>query len=257
MKVLLIIPARYGSTRFEGKPLALLAGVPIIERVYRRAQEVRSDDGSPCQIVVATDDDRIAAVVEGFGGNVVITSTEHRSGTDRCREAYDKWGVDVDVVINIQGDEPFIKAAEIETLIDCMSGADRDIATLAAPFDRGCSIEQIENPNTVKVVIGSAGQALYFSRSVVPYLRGVDRAKWSDEHTFYRHIGVYAFRPDVLRAVSGMEPSPLEIAESLEQLRWAEAGYKIAVGLTDSVGGGIDTPEDLQRAEELINNMRV
>ncbi len=243
MRTLLIIPARYGSTRFEGKPLALLGGVPIIERVYKRAQSVSQS------VVVATDDERIASVVEGFGGVAIMTSPLHRSGTDRCREAYQKCGIEADVVVNIQGDEPFIERAEIETLIECISGEGVDIATLAAPFTTGCAFEDIANPNTVKVVMAQGGDALYFSRSVVPYLRGVERERWSSEHTFYRHIGVYAFRADVLLAVSELEPSTLERVESLEQLRWLEAGYKIRVGLTDSVSIGIDTPEDLELAE--------
>ncbi|MFR9649399.1 MAG: 3-deoxy-manno-octulosonate cytidylyltransferase [Rikenellaceae bacterium] len=250
MKVLLIIPARYGSTRFEGKPLALLGGVPIIERVYRRAKSVTDN------VIVATDDERIAAVVKGFGGVCAMTSSEHRSGTDRCCQAWQECGVDADIVINIQGDEPFIERSEIETLIECMRDNSVDIATLATPFLRGCSIEDIENPNSVKVVTSQSNSALYFSRSAVPYLRGVDRDRWSEEHTFYRHVGVYAFRAKILEKVTQIEQTPLEKMESLEQLRWLESGYKISVGFTQGNSIGIDTPEDLARAEEYLSTIK-
>ncbi|WP_295936784.1 3-deoxy-manno-octulosonate cytidylyltransferase [uncultured Alistipes sp.] len=246
MKFLAIIPARYASTRFPGKPLAMLGGKPVIRRVYEQVAGVLDD------AVVATDDRRIYDAVEAFGGKAVMTSPDHKSGTDRCWEAYQKQGGTFDVVVNVQGDEPFIRPAQIETLKRCFDDPATDIATLVKPFSAGDGIEALENPNSPKVVLDAQSRAVYFSRSVIPYLRGVDRSEWLVHHTFYKHIGMYAFRTEVLRAVTALLQSPLENAESLEQLRWIENGYKIGVGITDLETIGIDTPEDLARAEAFL-----
>ncbi len=248
MKVIAIIPARYASTRFPAKPLAKLGGKLVIERVYEQVA------GCVERAVVATDDERIYDAVKSFGGEVVMTSTEHRSGTDRCREAFEKVGFDADIVINVQGDEPFIQPEQIETLKRCFENEGTEIATLVKPFSVEDGIEALENPNSPKVVVDEQMQALYFSRSVVPYLRGVERAEWLHHHTFYKHIGIYAFRAEVLKQVTSLPQSSLEKAESLEQLRWLENGYKIGVGITNVETIGIDTPEDLQRAEAFLNS---
>jgi 3-deoxy-manno-octulosonate cytidylyltransferase (CMP-KDO synthetase) len=246
LKYLVVIPARYASTRFPGKPLALLGGKPVIQRVYEQVAGVVED------VVVATDDERIYSAVEAFGGRVVMTSTEHKSGTDRCWEAYQKQGEEYDVVINVQGDEPFIAHSQLRAIMDCFNDETTDIATLVKPFTEEDGIEALENPNSPKVVLDKQSRAIYFSRSVIPYLRGVEREEWLKKHTYYKHIGMYAFRADVLRQVTSLEQSPLELAESLEQLRWLENGYKIGVGISDVETVGIDTPEDLQKAEEFL-----
>ncbi len=251
MKYLAIIPARYASTRFPAKPLAMLGGKPVIQRVYERVV------GTVDEAVVATDDARIFEAVEAFGGKVVMTSPDHKSGTDRCREAYDTLGKEFDVVINVQGDEPFIRPEQLETLKRCFDDPQTDIATLVKPFTAEDGLEALENPNSPKVVLDSKSCALYFSRSVIPYLRGVPREEWLARHTFYKHIGIYAFRAEALRAVTRLPQSALEKAESLEQLRWLENGYKIGVGISDFETIGIDTPEDLERAEAfLLKNER-
>ncbi|MBE6206375.1 MAG: 3-deoxy-manno-octulosonate cytidylyltransferase [Rikenellaceae bacterium] len=248
MHFVAIIPARYASTRFPGKPLALLGGKPVIQRVYEQVSAVVED------AVVATDDERIFAAVEAFGGRVVMTSTEHRSGTDRCYEAYQKLGKTYDVVINVQGDEPFIAHSQLRAIMSCFDDEQTEIATLVKPFTEEDGIEALENPNSPKVVVDAASKAIYFSRSVIPYLRGVEREEWLKHHTFYKHIGMYAFRSEVLRAITALHQSSLERAESLEQLRWIENGYKIGVGISDVETVGIDTPEDLARAEEFLAN---
>lgn len=249
MNFLGIIPARYASTRFPGKPLALLGGRTVIERVYRQAQK------SLAQVVVATDDERIREAVEQFGGKAVMTSPAHRSGTDRCREAFDKCGIPADVIINIQGDEPFIQPAQLEALKECFSDPDADIATLVQPFRAEDGFEALRNPNSPKVVLNDRMEALLFSRSVIPYLRGVEEGdEWLRRHTFYKHIGIYAYRNHVLESITRLPQSALEKAESLEQLRWLEHGYRIKVGITQLATIGIDTPEDLKRAEEFLRN---
>lgn len=246
MKVIAIIPARYASTRFPGKPLAMLGGKTVIQRVWEQVSRVIDD------VAVATDDRRIADAVEAFGGRAVMTSPDHRSGTDRCYEACCKIGGEYDVVVNVQGDEPFIAPSQIRALAACFDDERTDIATLVKPFAPSDGIEALENPNSPKVVLDSESRAVYFSRSVIPYLRGVERGEWLARHTFYKHIGMYAFRREVLREVTSLPQSSLEKAESLEQLRWIENGYKIGVGITDVETVGIDTPEDLVRAEEFL-----
>lgn len=250
MKFIAIIPARYASTRFPGKPLALLGGKPVIQRVYEQVAGVLDD------AVVATDDRRIYDAVLAFGGKAEMTSTEHRSGTDRCWEAYCKQGGAYDVVVNVQGDEPFIRPAQLEALKRCFDDPETQIATLVKPFAEKDGLEALENPNSPKVVLDGRSRALYFSRSVIPYLRGVDRAEWLRRHTYYKHIGIYAFRTEVLREVTSLPQSPLELAESLEQLRWLENGYRIGVGVTNFDTVGIDTPEDLERAERFLKEKK-
>ena len=223
----------------------------VIERVYEQVAKVVE------MVVVATDDERIYDAVLAFGGKVVMTSPDHKSGTDRCREAYEKLGYEADIVINVQGDEPFISPSQIEALIACFDNESIDIATLAKPFSIEEGIEALENPNSPKVVLDSQSNALYFSRSVIPYLRGVERNEWPKHHTFYKHIGIYAFRSETLKAVTALPLSPLEKAESLEQLRWLDNGYKIGVGVTNIETIGIDTPEDLARAEQFLREQTV
>lgn len=250
MKCLVIIPARYASTRFPAKPLALLGGKPIIEHVYGQVSKAVSD------VVVATDDERIMAAVEAFGGRAVMTSTEHQSGTDRCYEALQRVGGDYDVVINVQGDEPFIQPEQIEALIACFEDAATDIATMVKPFTVADGIEALENPNSPKVVVSRDMKALCFSRSVIPYMRGVEREEWLAKHTYYKHIGIYAFRAKTLAEVTALPQSSLELSEKLEQLRWLENGYVIGVATTERETIGIDTPEDLSRAEAYLASMR-
>jgi 3-deoxy-manno-octulosonate cytidylyltransferase (CMP-KDO synthetase) len=250
MKVIAIIPARYASTRFPGKHLALLGGKPVIQRVYERVAPLVD------MAVVATDDHRIYDAVVGFGGRVVMTSPDHKSGTDRVQEAYLKvteaLGATYDVVINVQGDEPFIAARQVQALADCFLQPETDIATLVKPFHPEDGLEALQNPNSPKVVIGGRNQALYFSRSVIPYLRGIPEEEWLSRHTFYKHIGIYAYRPEALARVTSLQQTPLEQAESLEQLRWLENGLRITVRAIDIETVGIDTPADLARAEEFL-----
>ena len=251
LKYIAIIPARYASTRFPGKPLAMLAGKPVIQRVWEQVSGVVD------AAVVATDDERIAQAVESFGGRAIMTSPDHKSGTDRCWEAYQKQGEEFDVVINVQGDEPFIAHSQLRAIMACFEDENTDIATLVKPFAEEDGLVALENPNSPKVVLDNNSCAVYFSRSVIPYLRGVEREEWLKHHTFYKHIGMYAFRRDVLGEVTSLPQSILEKAESLEQLRWLENGYKIGVGISDVETVGIDTPEDLERAEEFLESQKL
>ena len=246
MKFIGIIPARYASTRFPAKPLAMLGGKPVIQRVYEQVAGVLDD------AYVATDDERIEAVVKAFGGKAVMTSVNHKSGTDRCYEAYCKVGQGYDVVVNILGDEPFIRHSQLEAVKACFDDADTQIATLVKPFTPEDGYEALENPNSPKVVVNSQMQALYFSRSVIPFQRNRDRGEWLANHVYYKHIGLYAYRASVLKEITALPQSPLELAESLEQLRWLENGYVIKVGVTEVETVGIDTPQDLARAEEFL-----
>lgn len=241
-----LIPARYASTRFPGKPLAQLGGMTVIERVYRRAREVFDE------VYVCTDDQRILDVVLSFGGKAVMTSSDHRSGTDRCYEAFQRIGSDADVVVNIQGDEPFIHPSQLSVLMECFSDPSTQIATLVKPFTIQDGMDALENPNSPKVVVDAQMHALYFSRSVIPYLRGIDKQEWLKCHTFYKHIGLYGYRSSVLREITSLPQGKLEKMESLEQLRWLENGYVIKVGITQVETIGIDTPADLERAEKYL-----
>lgn len=246
MKFIGIIPARYASTRFPGKPLADMKGKYMIQRVYEQACKVLD------RVCVATDDERIFNAVQSFGGQVVMTSTEHRSGTDRCFEAYTNLGGREDVVINIQGDEPFIKPEQIESLIACFDSPQTQIATLVRPFEEAEGYEALANPNSPKVVMNEHREALYFSRSIIPYLRGVEPTEWPARHTYYKHIGMYGYRADVLARITRLPQSSLEMAESLEQLRWLQNGYTVKVGITTQETIGIDTPADLGKAIALL-----
>ena len=241
MKYIAIIPARYASTRFPGKPLALLGGKTVIQRVYEQATSVLDEAW------VATDDERIQKAVEQFGGRVVMTRADHKSGTDRIEEAAEKIGTDADVIINIQGDEPFVQPSQINTLMQLFDNADTQIGTLGKRFE---DMAAVNNPNSPKIF------ALYFSRSVIPYVRGAEQAEWLSRFPYLKHLGIYAYRREVLHEITQLPQSPLELAESLEQLRWLENGYRIRVGLTDAETVGIDTPEDLQRAETFLKEMQ-
>lgn len=240
-----IIPARYQSTRFPGKPLVLLNGKPIIQWVYENARKALNE------VYVATDDERIYQAVEAFGGKAVYTSANHQSGTDRCAEAAQQLSktVPVDVVINIQGDEPFIRPEQIEGLKACFDTLDTEIATLIKPIS---NVEEIININRPKVVINQKNEALYFSRSPIPFIRGYAVEEWLGQSNFYSHIGMYAYRYDVLLELTKLPVGLLEKAESLEQLRWLENGYRIKTALTTFENIGIDTPEDLENAKRFL-----
>ena len=243
MKFIAIIPARYASTRFPGKPLAMLGGKPVIQRVYEQATAVLGE------AYVATDDERIFQAVEVFGGRAVMTRSDHRSGTDRIEEAAEKIQTNADVIINVQGDEPFIQASQIKTLMHLFDDPTTQIGTLGKRFE---TMEAAKNPNSPKIVCDRRGFALYFSRSVIPFVRGKEESTWMEHYPFLKHLGIYAYRRKALHEVTQLAQTPLEIAESLEQLRWLENGYRIRVGITDVETVGIDTPEDLQRAEEFL-----
>ena len=241
-----IIPARYASTRFPGKPLTLIGDKPMIHRVYEQVSKALN------KVYVATDDERIFKCVVGFGGKAIMTSPAHSSGTDRCSEAATKieaeTGETIDVVINIQGDEPFIKPEQITALMNCFTNEDAEIATL---IRKTRADEDLFNPNQPKVIINSMGEAIYFSRSVIPFIRDFDTPEWSKKHTFFKHIGIYAYKTKTLREITKLPGSPLEIAESLEQNRWIENGYKIMTAITDWESIGIDTPEDLENIKNI------
>ncbi len=239
MNILGIIPARYGSTRFEGKPLALINGKMMIQRVYEQAK--KADKLS--EVVVATDDERIYNAVVGFGGKAVMTSTKHKSGTDRCCEVVDKIGNGFDAVINIQGDEPYINPLQINQIAELISDKDTQLASLCKPvYDE----EELMSPNAVKVVFDKNGKALYFSRFAIPYLRN------QIERTFYKHIGIYAYKCDVLKKVAALPQSGLELAESLEQLRWLENGYTVRMGVTEFESFSVDVPDDIVKIEKIF-----
>ena len=246
MRFIGVIPARYASSRFPGKPLAILGGKTMIQRVYEQVKTVLDD------VFVATDDQRIFDQVTAFGGKVIMTSPDHKSGTDRIQEAVTKIGGDYDVVVNIQGDEPFIQRSQIETVCRCFDDPDTQIATLGKPFTVEMGMEAIENPNSPKIVLDNKGYAMYFSRSIIPYIRGKEKGEWPKQYPFLKHIGLYAYRTEVLAEITQLPQSSLEIAESLEQLRWLQNGYRIKVGTTDVETIGIDTPADLERAEEFL-----
>ena len=243
MKILALIPARYSSTRFPGKPLALIHGKPMIQRVYEQCSKVFDN------CYVATDDQRIYDKCQEIGAQVVMTSTHHQSGTDRCREALDQIQGKWDIVINIQGDEPFISTEQLEQIAGLFHDPKTDIATLVKPFTEQ---EDVKNPNSPKVVIGTNGNALYFSRSVIPFLRGADENVWQEKHNYLKHIGLYGYWANVLREITELPQSPLETAESLEQLRWLENGYCIKTATTLLETHAIDTPEDLENILKII-----
>lgn len=242
MAVLGIIPARYASTRFPGKPLALINGKPMIQHVYERVSQI----SAVAEAIVATDDERIADTVRQFGGQVMMTSSEHRSGTDRCGEVLRNLGekaLQFDIVINIQGDEPFVDASQFETVIAAFSNPATQIATLKKRID---NLDSLLSPNVVKVIATPNDEAVYFSRQPLPYLRGVEQQRWLESHTFFKHIGIYAFRRQTLSELVQLQQTPLEKCESLEQLRWLENGYHISVLETTVENLSVDTPEDLK-----------
>ena len=243
MKFIGIIPARYASTRFPGKPLAMLGGKTVIERVYNQVKQTLDE------AFVATDDERIFEVVKGFGGQAVMTRANHRSGTDRIEEAAEILQTDADVIINVQGDEPFVQQSQLLTLMQLFDDPITEIGTIGKPFD---TMEAVMNPNSPKIVCDMRGFALYFSRSVIPFVRGKENKEWLASFPFLKHLGLYAYRREVLHAITRLPQSTLELAESLEQLRWLQNGFRIRVGLTDVETIGIDTPEDLVRAEAYL-----
>ncbi|HOV10987.1 MAG TPA: 3-deoxy-manno-octulosonate cytidylyltransferase [Bacteroidales bacterium] len=241
MNIIGIIPARFASTRFPGKPLVEINGKTMIRRVYEQA--AKSSDLT--DVYVATDDQRIFDHVLGFGGQAMMTSDTHRTGTERCHEVVRKLETEnkfFDVAINIQGDEPYIQPDQIDLLASCFTNPDIEIATLIKKLNSG---EELNSPNTIKVVTAKNGQALYFSRAQIPFVRGKENAQWLQFNTFYKHIGIYAYRTVTLKAITALQPCPLETAESLEQLRWLENGYHIFTRETCHESYSVDAPEDL------------
>lgn len=240
MSILGVIPARFASTRFPGKPLTVINGKTMIRRVYEQA----SSSEKLQKVVVATDDERIFNEVKSFGGEVVMTSDQHRSGTDRCAETVGKVAGAWDAVINIQGDEPFIQPQQIDLLAALFSDAEVQIGTLVKKLSDPADLD---NPNTMKVVLDSKNNGMYFSRSAIPFVRGAEKTEWLKHHFFYKHIGIYGYRTSTLLELTKLAPGKLEIAESLEQLRWLENGYSIRTAFTELETISIDVPEDLQK----------
>jgi 3-deoxy-manno-octulosonate cytidylyltransferase (CMP-KDO synthetase) len=245
LKIVGVIPARYASTRLPGKPLLNIGDKSMIQLVYKQVKKCNS----LFDVIVATDNELIFNNVIGFGGKAVMTSPNHQSGTDRCYEAIANLNYEADYVINIQGDEPYIQPEQIDLLVELLNGQ-TEIATLVKKID---DIETLFNENTPKVVLNKNLESVYFSRQTIPFLRGVDKANWLKYNVFYKHIGIYAYRMDILKALSKLEQTALEKAESLEQLRWLENGYKIKVAITPYDSIGIDTQADLDYANQLIN----
>lgn len=240
-----VIPARYASTRFPGKPLIDIGGKSMIRRVYEQASTAKSLSA----VVVATDDARIADHVREFGGNVVMTSDKHQSGTDRCQEAIQAFRPDAAVVVNIQGDEPFIHPESIEKVCSCFNDFSTQIATLVKVVQND---EELFNTNVPKVILNKQMEAVYFSRQTIPHLRSKKESAWLNSHVYYKHIGIYAYRTDILSRITALSPSSLELAESLEQLRWIENGYKIKTELTDFESVAVDSPDDLQKLAKFL-----
>lgn len=239
MRILGIIPARYASTRFPGKPLVDIGGKTMIQRVYEQALQSRMLN----EVVVATDDERILLHVRTFGGRAILTASNHQSGTDRCAEVAEKLP-GFDVLVNIQGDEPFINPQQIDIVCKCFDSEETELATLVKKIHTS---EELNNPNSPKVILNTNSEAIYFSRTAIPYLRNIEASEWLNAFTFYKHIGIYGYKADTLQAITKLQVSPLEKAEALEQLRWIENGYKIKVAITDIENQAIDTPEDLKK----------
>jgi 3-deoxy-manno-octulosonate cytidylyltransferase (CMP-KDO synthetase) len=244
-----IIPARYASSRFPGKPLVLIGNKPMIQRVYDQARKALD------MVWVATDDKRIFEAVLNFGGKAIMTSPDHLSGTDRCAEAVTKINREsarkIDIVINIQGDEPFIKPDQITLLMKCFVDETVELATLVRKVEPG---EDVFNPNQPKVILDSKGDAIYFSRAAIPYVRDSEKIDWSKNHVFYKHLGLYSYRSETLKKITLLSRSPLEISESLEQNRWIENGYRIRTAVTTWESIGIDTPDDLEKVKSLLDH---
>ena len=238
MKSLAVIPARYASTRFPGKPLALLAGKPIVQHVWERCRSAEGVD----QVIIATEDERIYTACSAFGAQCEMTSADHRSGTDRIAEVAGRHP-EYEIVLNVQGDEPAIAAHTIAAVVAALRKSECTIATPVAP----AQLQDVTNPNVVKVVMSLAGDALYFSRAPIPYHRdGLP----STRPEYLRHIGLYGFRREALLRIAQLPPSPLELAESLEQLRWLQAGWTIRCVTVKTFSAGVDTPEDLKALEK-------
>ncbi|MGN0032994.1 MAG: 3-deoxy-manno-octulosonate cytidylyltransferase [Candidatus Limimorpha sp.] len=246
MRILGIIPARYGSSRFEGKPLAIINGKMMIQRVYEQALKAALLD----DVVVATDDERIADAVKGFGGKAVMTSPNHKSGTDRCREVVESLNIPFDAVVNIQGDEPYINPGQIDQIAVLISKEDSRVASLCKQIR---DYDELLSPNAVKVVLDKNGKALYFSRHAIPFMRNfADTKDWLPNRCFYKHIGIYAYRTDTLKEIAALPQSGLETAESLEQLRWLENGYQVMMGVTEFESYSVDVPSDIVKIESIF-----
>jgi len=250
MSILGIIPARYGSTRLEGKPLLDICGKPMIQRVYEQAKKALN------YVVVATDDERIVKAVQKFGGNVVLTSPDHKTGTNRCLEAYRVFtkqkSLKFDIIVNIQGDEPLLSPRQISLLTSCFKDKNTRMATLVIPVKKTESLKDIG----VFVVIDKLKNALYFSRSIIPFVRDTEKGEWQKKHTFYKHVGMYAFKPRALVSFASLQQTSLEVAESLEQNRWLENGKKIKVEITKTATQGVDTFEDLEKVRQIIKSKK-
>lgn len=246
MKFIAIIPARYASTRFPGKPLAMINGKHMVQHVYERCSEVLEN------VFVATDNEQIAQAVSKFGGKFIMTSENHPSGTDRIAEAAESLSKEIpfDTIINVQGDEPFIESRQIKQLMQCFDDPTTDIATLVTPIH---SAEILNDPNKVKAVIASDKRAIYFSRSAVPFVRDQKPEDWLKIGNHFLHLGMYAYKKQVLSEITKLTPSPLELMEKLEQLRWLENGYIIKTAETEHLNFGVDTPKDL---ENLLNKIK-
>lgn len=244
MNILGVIPARYASTRFPGKPLAMIQGKSMLQRVYEQAALSNLKT-----LVVATDDARILEHVQTFGGKAVLTAVDHPSGTDRCFEAMQKAGGTYDYIINIQGDEPFLNPIQINELVDVCNGT----VELATQMIRCESEAVLFDSGEVKIVLNENNEAIYFSRSVIPFLKNKDVHTWHLHHDYFRHVGMYVYRRDILEKITALNPSKLELAESLEQLRWLEAGYKIKCVSTAYDSHCVDTPEDIAKVLKLMN----
>ena len=248
MRILGIIPARYASTRFPGKPLIDILGKTMIQRVYEQAKL----SGKLSEVVVATDDERILNHITSFGGRAVLTSDKHQSGTDRCAEVAEAFS-DFEVFINIQGDEPCIDPTQIDLLCSCFAEESTELATLVKEIKNP---DELTNHNSPKVILNKDSEAIYFSRTTIPFIRNADSSEWLRLHTFYKHIGIYGYRKDALKAITQLDVSSLEIAEALEQLRWIENGYRIKVAITDIETQAIDTPEDLEKILRSLQNLK-
>ncbi|MEI6489581.1 MAG: 3-deoxy-manno-octulosonate cytidylyltransferase [Bacteroidota bacterium] len=245
MNIVGIIPSRFASTRFPGKPLIDIGGKTMIQRVYEQACKSKSLS----KVVVATDDINIEQHVKSFGGNVVMTSDQHQSGTDRCFEAITKVSSTADVVINIQGDEPFIHPEQIDLVASCFTNPKVQIATLVKKLTE---MDDLVSNTIMKVIMNKNKEAIYFSRQAIPYIRGKEQNDWLNHFTYYKHIGIYAYTVSTLREITSLEQSSLELAESLEQLRWIENGYKIKIEVTDFESVSVDAPEDLKKLQKYL-----
>lgn len=248
MKILGIIPARFASTRFPGKPLVKIGQKTMIQRVYEQTLKSKLI----ANVIVATDNQQIFEHVISFGGKAIMTSETHQSGTDRCQEVVSKLQKNYDFVINIQGDEPFINPLQIDALAQSLN-ENTQIATL---YKKITSEDQLFSTNTPKVIKNINQEAIYFSRHPIPFLRGIENKNWLLNHDFYKHIGLYAYKTQILEAITKLQPSKLEKAESLEQLRWLENGFKINLIETNIETFGIDSPEDLEKIQQLIYNKK-